>query len=128
MAGPTMLYNLDRQVFSDIQSKLFPKFGLISMATSGISVLAWHFINNNFMALTTGKLLIASGLMNALNYFYLFPKTISILDEQKALKDDDPKKAQLKKKFGPIHGVSMLANIFSLAANVGIMMQFGNNV
>ena len=42
-AGPTMLYNLEKITFGSIQSKLFPKYGLIGVASSVIAAAAYYF-------------------------------------------------------------------------------------
>ena len=44
-AGPTMIFNLEKPTFASIQSKLFPKFGLVGVSTSVIA-LAGHYFNN----------------------------------------------------------------------------------
>ena len=44
-AGPTMIYNLEKPTFAAIQSKLFPKFGLVGVSTS-IIAMAGHYFNS----------------------------------------------------------------------------------
>ena len=43
-AGPTMIYNLEKPTFAAIQSKLFPKFGLVGVSTS-ILAMAGHYFS-----------------------------------------------------------------------------------
>ena len=43
VAGPTMFVNLERPTFGFIQSKLFPKYGLIGTATSVIALGGHYF-------------------------------------------------------------------------------------
>ncbi len=46
IAGPTMIFNMERSAFGDIQSKLFPKYGLCTTAI-GLWALAAAFFGAN---------------------------------------------------------------------------------
>ena len=49
-AGPTMIFNMEKPEFAAIQSKLFPKFGLVGASTS-IIALAGHYFNKRGIAM-----------------------------------------------------------------------------
>ena len=42
VAGPTMLFNLEKEVFSAIQSKLFMKYGLLNTAWNSVAAFALY--------------------------------------------------------------------------------------
>merc|ERR1712122_176411 len=42
VGGPTMFANMDRHAFGDIQSKLFPKYGLVNSSVSLVAFMAYR--------------------------------------------------------------------------------------
>ncbi len=43
VAGPTMIFNMERPTFADVQSKLFPKYGLVTTAIGIWALLSAFF-------------------------------------------------------------------------------------
>jgi len=120
VAGPTMFCFLERPTFGFIQSKLFPKYGLIGTATSVI-VLGGHYFGHrdsfsfsNYTAAVLGSILA----LNSFNYFLMFPKTTEWQTAMHDTNADDASRAKARKWFGAYHGISVLANFVCMAANV----------
>jgi len=116
VGGPTMFVNLPRQVFGDIQARLFPKVGMLCMST-GAFTLASYSVNH---ATDTATYLLASSLLiNVFNSFLIFPK---VTEYMLALRKHDEGSEERKKagmRFGITHGISNLINFGSMIANFG---------
>jgi len=116
VGGPTMFVNMPRQVFGDIQARLFPKVGMLCMST-GAFTLASYSVNH---ATDTATYLLASSLLiNVFNSFLIFPK---VTEYMLALRKHDEGSEERKKagmRFGITHGISNLINFGSMIANFG---------
>jgi len=116
VGGPTMFVNLPRQVFGDIQARLFPKVGMLCMST-GAFTLASYSVNHATDMAT--YLLASSLLINVFNSFLIFPK---VTEYMMALRKHDEGSEERKKagmRFGITHGISNLINFGSMIANLG---------
>ena len=111
VGGPTMFVNMPRQVFGDIQARLFPKVGMLCMST-GAFTLASYSVNH---ATDTATYLLASSLLiNVFNSFLIFPK---VTEYMLALRKHDEGSEERKKagmRFGITHGISNLINFGSI--------------
>ncbi|XP_059098394.1 uncharacterized protein LOC131892598 [Tigriopus californicus] len=127
VAGPTMIRHLERQTFSDIQSRLFPKFGLIGTSGSMIALVAQQLLAGQGLGSMVSKVLLANLLGNVLNTGLLFPKQISALAQMRDATNDDDK-ARFRKTFGMFHGISMLVNFSAFAMNCWMLSGVGGSV
>lgn len=127
VAGPTMIRHLERQTFSDIQSRLFPKFGLIGTSGSLIALVAHQIMAGQGLGSLVSKVLLSNLLCNVLNTGLLFPKQIKALAQMKNTTNDE-EKAKFRKTFGMFHGISMLANFSAFAMNCWLLAGVGGSV
>ncbi|KAH8176435.1 hypothetical protein LIA77_04853 [Sarocladium implicatum] len=139
VAGPVMFKSVDRTAFSAIQNNMFPiYFGLQSALPV---VLALTFPGSPLLGVSSG----VSGLFDAssrldsllplgtafitglLNLGVLMPATLKIIKERRVKRDgkewwdEGPQSEEmqtLNKRFGRLHGVSMLVNLATLVSTV----------
>lgn len=121
VSGPTMFLNLERSKFGDLQSRLFPKYGMVGVSTSILGLASYHISHDSLLDLGS-YLLIGSLLANLLNSFLLFPVTTRYMLENRAAKAKGEGSAEAVaagRRFGISHGISNLVNLGSLLANLG---------
>lgn len=122
-AGITMYKNLPRQTFGRLQSKLFPVYfklhaaSLCVMIGSLPALAGARCLRFPIAACATALALTLS------NILYIEPASTKVMFERYELENEgkqetDEYKAAAK-KFGPLHGLSSLANLGALMATVG---------
>jgi len=123
VGGPTMFANMDRLVFGDIQSKLFPKYGLVNSSLSFIAFMAYRKFSPDgslTSLLSPGLDLILSFLPCLLNYTLVFPITAKYMydlrDAKKSNDKDLIKRAGMR--FGLSHSLSLVLNFIPMMANL----------
>ena len=125
VAGPTMFLNMERTAFGDIQARLFPKMGMVTWSLSSVA-LASYLTSHSWD--TSATLLSSSLLLNLLNSFLLFPATTKYQYKIREYEEGSPEKASARKKFGMLHGVSVLVNIGSMVANTAYLYILASNM
>eukprot|EP00163_Fabomonas_tropica_P020480 TRINITY_DN3622_c0_g1_i1.p1 TRINITY_DN3622_c0_g1~~TRINITY_DN3622_c0_g1_i1.p1 ORF type:complete len:195 (-),score=48.56 TRINITY_DN3622_c0_g1_i1:162-746(-) len=125
-AGLIMFKNLPRHTFGLVQSKLFPMYFLLKTLLS--AALLWlqfrkaPVTSTSLFTISRSSVQVwALGIavvFSALNWLLVGPATNKIMfarhKAEKDGKDDEVKK--LSKKFGMMHGISSLSNLFVLIA------------
>merc|ERR1711915_886686 len=96
----------ERHAFGNIQARLFPKLGMVSMGMSGLAVAGYLKIHSPDLSL-------------AFLSFILFPVCTNYMYEMRKheVGTDERKKAGMM--FGITHGISNIVTLVSLAANLG---------
>jgi len=142
VGGSTMFFNMPRHLFGRVQSKLFPKYFLISSTTSVIalgSYLLMHPFSNWDGDVKTKGVLLGTGLAgNLLNTFYFGPASTRIMWTCQAFEKSanhghqvgvtkfdmsslEPhqlnKYNAVRRQFGMLHGMSVLMNLGALVAH-----------
>eukprot|EP00092_Neocalanus_flemingeri_P038961 GFUD01042415.1.p1 GENE.GFUD01042415.1~~GFUD01042415.1.p1 ORF type:complete len:193 (+),score=53.32 GFUD01042415.1:40-618(+) len=118
VGGPTMFVNLPRITFGDIQARLFPKMGMVCMATGALT-LASYSVNHSVD--TASYLLGASLAINILNSFIIFPKVTELMLELRKHEEGTPERKKAGMRFGITHGVSNLINLGSMCTNLAYL-------
>jgi len=141
VAGLTMKKILPRHQFGEVQSNLFPRyfflttlntFGSLSIYSKLYPITQWK----NDQA-TLGYILAGSFILNALNSTYFSVKTVKNMQKMHEIEKragvglttvgkimleskigNDPEYRDTTSKFNKFHGISMVANILSVAATV----------
>jgi len=116
VAGPTMFMNMERHAFGDLQSRLFPKFGMVGVSTGMLGLASYHIAHPSPDSLTA--VLACSALVHILNTFVLFPVTTRFMYERRKHEEGTDEFKKASKKFGITHGISNLVNLAGLALNV----------
>lgn len=115
VVSPLVFKKLPRAEFSNLQKQVFPAY-FLGQAVSPL-LLA---LTSPFKCPLHLGLLVASSLCGALNYFVLLPKCSKIKEDKQKLidqkLDDTPEFAQLSKRFGTLHGISMALNLVSIVS------------
>jgi len=124
VAGPTMFLNMPRNDFGNIQARLFPKLGMVSVATGGLTLASYSL---HHPVDTATYLLAASLACNCLNSFLIFPKTTELQFLKRGIKDEK-EKAAAERRFGMVHGVSVLVNLVSMVANLAYICLLGSQL
>merc|ERR550519_371074 len=73
VAGPTMFMNMERHAFGDLQARLFPKFGMVGLATGLLGIASYHLSHPEPDLMLA--LLATSTITHFINSFSLFPLT-----------------------------------------------------
>lgn len=135
VAGLVMYKNLPVHTFGAIQSKLFPYFFLIGSIT-GLAMLFVTFLQARTLgALSMDQklLVIAVGCVAfpyILNGLWFGPvSTEAVLEKHRMEKEEpdetkrnnDPKYKDVRKRFGQIHGIMTIFNLFAMLANTYIL-------
>lgn len=123
--SPIAFKTLPRSEFGALQNKVFPSYFLTQTVSAVLLGLTSPF---KLCPFSLG-LLTVSGLGGAINLFVLLPICRNIKDEREKLIKEKlhetvvngevrptETKIALDKKFGMYHGLSSLANIFSIAS------------
>lgn len=119
VAGITMFKNLPRKMFGKLQSKLFPKYFMLSSATLVIQLVTLQNLTKISRRSTTA--LGVALAMTLLNQFYLEPVSTNNMMERYKLEaagetEGNEEYAALKAAFGKWHGLSSLTNLIALCA------------
>jgi len=142
VGGSTMFFNMPRHLFGRVQSKLFPKYFLISSVTSVIALgsfaLMYPFDSWDGDVKTKGILLGCGLAGNLMNTFYFGPASTRVMWTCQAyeksannghqvgvMKFDmstlEPKQIEkynkVRGKFGALHGISVLLNLGVIVAH-----------
>ncbi|KAG6011395.1 hypothetical protein E4U43_008348 [Claviceps pusilla] len=147
--GPTVFTVVERPVFSKIQAKLFPIY--FGMQTAIPVVLALTFPGNALLGVSSGP----SGLLETssrweslapiatmfvtglINLVVMLPATNNVIKERRGQAKRDGKEyyeegphseemRALSKKFGKLHGISSLLNLFTVGAAVAYGFTLGS--
>ena len=123
IAGITMFKNLPRKTFGRLQSKLFPKYFMLSAVAILLQLITVKGLSASVPLVKATKALgIAFG-MTLINLFYLEPTSTKVmfdryeLEEKEGGKDTDEYK-KLASSFGKFHGMSSLTNLIALCGAV----------
>lgn len=115
VAGITLFKNLPRQTFGRVQSKLFPVYFAINSACIVLCLGTALLRGDMASSVTTLGAALACTLGNQ---FALEPMTTDNMFKRYAMESDGqqetPGYQALKKKFGPLHGISSLLNLVAL--------------
>lgn len=117
-AGVIMFKNLpSKTVFGDVQAKLFPAyFSLQAISASAMTALAATGRDRS-LAFASGAALALS----LLNLAVLEPLTTAAMYKRREAESSNGGEAEKKranKKFGMLHGLSSLANLFALGSGL----------
>lgn len=142
VGGSTMFFNMPRHLFGRVQSKLFPKYFLISSVTSLIAVgsfaLMYPLSGWNDETKTKGILLGCGLAGNLMNTFYFGPASTRVMWTCQAFEKSannghqvgvmkfdmsalEPRQIEkynkVRGKFGALHGISVLLNLGVIVAH-----------
>merc|ERR1740124_11495 len=116
VAGPTMFSNMKREDFGDIQSRLFPKFGMVGTSTSFVALSAYHLAHPVVDIVT--KVLAVTAVSHVVQSFIFIPLTTRFMYERRTFEEGTVEHKAASKKFGMTHGVSMLLSYAAVGANL----------
>ncbi|KAK6941071.1 protein of unknown function DUF4149 [Dillenia turbinata] len=138
IGGIIMFKNLPRHQFGNLQSKMFPAYFSMVGTCSAISVGAFAYLHPWKSASATEKyqfgFLLSAFAFNLTNLFVFTPMTIEMMKQRHKIEREanmgdevgwtknkevakvNPNLAAMNKKFGMIHGLSSLANIFAFGS------------
>ncbi|KAL3348237.1 hypothetical protein AABB24_021746 [Solanum stoloniferum] len=135
IGGIIMFKNLPRHQFGNLQSKMFPAYFSMVGVCCAVSVGSFGYLHPWKTASASEKyqlgFILAAFAFNLSNLFVFTPMTIQMMKERHKIEREanigeevgwtknqevakvNPKLSAMNKKFGMIHGLSSLANIFS---------------
>jgi len=138
IGGIIMFKNLPRHQFGNLQSKMFPAYFSMVGVCCGTSVACFGYLHPWKSSSTVEKyqlvFLLSALFFNLSNLFVFTPMTVGMMKERHKIEREEnigeevgwsknketakvnPKLAAMNKKFGMIHGLSSLANIFSFGS------------
>lgn len=123
IAGITMFKNLPRKTFGRLQSKLFPKYFMLSAVAILLQLITVKGLSDSVPLVKATKALGTAFGMTLINLFYLEPTSTRVmfdryeLEEKEGGKDTDEYK-KLAASFGKFHGMSSLTNLIALCGAV----------
>jgi len=123
IAGITMFKNLPRKTFGRLQSKLFPKYFMLSAVAILLQLITVKGLSDSVPLVKATKALGVAFGMTLVNLFYLEPTSTKVmfdryeLEEKEGGKDSDEYK-KLAASFGKLHGMSSLTNLIALCGAV----------
>jgi hypothetical protein len=130
IGGPVAFTAVPRQTFGLLQSKIFPIYFGMGVAIPAVLIGNLALAQGGLSQIPTFPLatLATSLVANAINFFFLGPKTSSIMFERHRLEKEEgidaykekdkasPKMKQLSKTFAQLHGISSILNLASYGA------------
>ncbi|ESQ43819.1 hypothetical protein EUTSA_v10006236mg [Eutrema salsugineum] len=138
IGGIIMFKNLPRHQFGNLQSKMFPAYFTLVGSCCAISLSAFGYLHpwKSSSAVEKYQLgfLLSAFAFNLTNLLVFTPMTIDMMKQRHKVERENnigdevgwsknrekaktiPKLAAMNKKFGMIHGLSSLANIFSFGS------------
>jgi len=125
VGGPTMFLNLPRATFGNLQSRLFPKMGMVCMCTGALTLASY---NVHHGADTAMYLLTSSLVCNILNSFFLFPKTTDLMFELRKYEEGTEERKKAGMRFGIWHAICNIVNLGSMIANFGYIYVIASKV
>jgi len=126
VAGPTMFVNMEKKAFGDLQSRLFPKFGMVGVSTGIIGLASYHIAHPTVDNLT--MLLGCSAIIQLLNSWLVFPVTTKYMYERRKYEEGTEEYKKASMKFGINHGISNLINLACLTANLAYFCMLAASV
>ena len=138
IGGIIMFKNLPRHQFGNLQSKMFPAYFTMVGICLAVSAGSFGYLHPWSSSSVTDKyqlgFLLSSFAFNLTNLFVFTPMTIEMMKQRHKVEREqnigeevgwsknvqvakvNPKLAAMNKKFGMIHGLSSLANIFAFGS------------
>ncbi|XP_047316641.1 transmembrane protein 205 [Impatiens glandulifera] len=138
IGGIIMFKNLPRHQFGNLQSKMFPAYFSMVGVCCAVSVASFGYLHPWKSSSVSERyqlsFLVSAFAFNLSNLLIFTPMTIGMMKERHKIERDEnigeeigwsknreaakanPKLAAMNKKFGMIHGLSSLANIFSFGS------------
>ncbi|VAX15696.1 hypothetical protein MNBD_NITROSPINAE01-100 [hydrothermal vent metagenome] len=124
IGAPAIFKTLDRQTAGDVVGAIFPKYFMLGQICSvtALVTLALVGLSTGFQSsvkigiillLVMGGIAAYSGMVNG-------PQARAVKEDIRA-ETDATKKAELKKKFGKLHGISMVLNIATLLLALSLL-------
>lgn len=128
-SGIVMFKHLPKPVFGDLQAKLFPVYFGLQCLTSAAALSLTATGHAGGSAATARPRALAAGAALAfslLNLAVLEPLTTAAMYARRSAEAEGSKataeeKKKANKKFGMLHGLSSLANLFALGAGVTVL-------
>ena len=124
IGAPTIFKTLDRQTAGDVVGAIFPKYFMLGQICSVTSLITLTLIgvSSGFhqtikvalvILLVMGGISVYSGMVNG-------PQAREVKESIRT-ETDETRKAELKKKFGKLHGISMALNITTLVLALSLI-------
>ena len=124
IGAPTIFKTLDRQTAGDVVGAIFPKYFTLWQVCSVLAAITVAYIGlkEGFgVYLKTGlALLVLMGAITAYSSMVNAPAAREVKAEIRA-EADESAKAELKKKFAKLHGVSMVLNLMTLVLGLALL-------
>ena len=128
-SGIVMFKNLPKPVFGDLQAKLFPVYFGLQTATSSAALALTASGLAGGSSDDAKRRAVAAGVALAfslLNLAVLEPLTTAAMYQRRAAQAEGSKLSEEEKKrangrFGMLHGLSSLANLFALGAGMTVL-------
>ncbi|VAX22673.1 hypothetical protein MNBD_NITROSPINAE02-1888 [hydrothermal vent metagenome] len=125
VVAPAVFKNFERQMAGDIVGLVFPKYFMLGMICAVIALVTLFMLGSKVGFVPHIKvgliLLCLMGGLVASQGFVLGPKARQVKADIRALADDDANKQQLRKKFGKLHGASVVINVVILFLGLGLL-------
>jgi hypothetical protein len=131
--GIVAFRNLPRQTFGKLQSKLFPKYFVVTGFAPAFMMATLYYLTGGAPPMHEMRLLGISALTAVLNLVVAEPAATDVMFKRYALenaegeRDEESIKA-LKKQFGKWHGISSLLNLVNLVCAVGHAFYLGGSI
>jgi len=117
IGAPAIFRTLDRQAAGDVVGAIFPKYFMLWQVCSVLSILTLlhvGFVTGFSSSVKVGLVILAlMGGITAYSSLVNGPQAREVKTQIRT-ETDEVKKEELKKKFGRLHGISMVLNIATL--------------
>lgn len=127
--GIVAFRTLPRQTFGKLQSKLFPKYFMVTGAMPLLLIGTLYYLSGKAPVMWEVKLLAVAAMTAIVNLGVAEPKATDVMFARYALENaevrDEEKISALRKTFGKWHGISSLLNLINLVCAVGHAFYLG---
>ncbi len=124
VVAPAVFKNFERQMAGDIVGLVFPKYFMLGMICAVIALATLVMLGSKVGFVPHIKvgiilLCLMGGLVTSQGLVF-GPKARQLKTDIRAM-EDDTKKQVLRKKFGKLHGASVVINVLTLFLGFGLL-------
>ncbi|VAX23058.1 hypothetical protein MNBD_NITROSPINAE04-787 [hydrothermal vent metagenome] len=127
IGAPAIFKNFDKKTAGDIVGVIFPKYFMLGQVCSVLALITLVVIGmktgfQSSVKVGLALLLIMAGVV-AYSSMVNAPKAHEVKYQIRS-EQDETKKAELRKQFGKLHGVSMILNLTTLILGLVLLFYF----
>ncbi|MBI5816179.1 MAG: DUF4149 domain-containing protein [Nitrospinae bacterium] len=126
IGAPAVFKALDRQTAGDVVGEIFPKYFLLGQSLCALALASLAYIGHTLDAFGNSAVRAGIAILIVMGAIAVYSGNVNGPEAREVkrlvrVEQDAAKKEELRKKFGRLHGISVILNIITLALGLVLL-------